>query len=124
VILGLRTDTPECQVRIGADEHSWEAGRGLADGLLGYLEDCLAKSGASFEDITGLVVFRGPGSFTGLRIGITVMNTIASARHIPIIGVTGDSWLEDGKAALSAGRDDRIVLPLYGSEPHITAPKK
>lgn len=124
MILGLRTDTPVCTVRIGSDDYSWEAGRGLADGLLGYLEDCLRRSGATFADLTGLVVFRGPGSFTGLRIGITVMNTIANARGIPIVGRDGDAWYADGCAALAGGRDDRIVLPLYGSAPHVTTPKK
>ena len=72
--------------------------------------------------IKGLAVFTGPGSFTGLRIGITTMNTIAYALDIPIVGTTGDDWLADGLARLRAGENDRIVTPHYGKPPNITKP--
>ena len=60
-------------------DYEWAAERNLARDMLAYLRDRLAERDASFRDITGIGVFRGPGSFTGLRIGITVLNTIAAA---------------------------------------------
>jgi tRNA threonylcarbamoyladenosine biosynthesis protein TsaB len=124
MILGLDTSTPVCRVYLGANEYSWEANRTLAHGLLGYLEECLRRENKYFHDLSGLVVFRGPGSFTGLRIGITVMNTIAASESIPIVGETGTDWLAAGTKRLDNYVNDRIVLPEYGGEAHITQPKK
>ena len=58
-------------------DYEWAAERNLARDMLAYLRDRLAENGASFADISGIGVFRGPGSFTGLRIGLAVLNTIA-----------------------------------------------
>ena len=124
MILALQTSEPTCHVWIDGTEYTWEAGRTLAHGLLAYLETTLANESKTFSDITAIVVFRGPGSFTGLRIGITVVNTIAASEHIPIVGTLGDDWLAVGIKRLDDGEDDRIVLPEYGGEAHITLAKK
>lgn len=105
-------------------EYSWEANRSLAHDMLAYLRDRLDEHGRTFDDITGIGVFRGPGSYTGLRIGLTVLNTIASTRQIPIVGVTGDAWTDQALKRLDAGRDDKIVLPEYGGEARVTQPRK
>ena len=101
-------------------EKKWNAGRELARDLLGEVE----KLVGDFANLTGVIVFRGPGSFTGLRIGITTANAIAYAQEIPIIGANGDDWLADGLEKLSNEEDDKIVLPKYGASPRITTPKK
>ena len=51
-------------------DYEWAAERNLARDMLAYLRDRLAENEASFADISGIGVFRGPGSFTGLRIGV------------------------------------------------------
>ena len=130
MILGINTSTPVCELRIVGDDggvilsDSWEAGRELSTGLLAYIEQSLQKAGASWGDLTGLIVYRGPGSFTGLRIGVTVMNTIARAQHIPIVGTSADDWAEDGFARLSHSEDDELLMPFYGAAPNITQPRK
>lgn len=103
---------------------TWEAGRGLAKGLLGFLEAQLATQQKTWADVTGLVVFKGPGSFTGLRIGITVFNTLAYANQLPLVGAMGDAWQTEGLVRLASGEDDGIVLPEYGGEANITQPRK
>ena len=105
-------------------DYEWAAERNLARDMLAYLRDRLAENGASFADISGIGVFRGPGSFTGLRIGLAVLNTIAHEQCIPIVGVTGDAWREECLARLQNGRNDEIVLPEYGAEARITKPRK
>ena len=105
-------------------DYEWAAERNLARDMLAYLYDRLAENGASFTDISGIGVFRGPGSFTGLRIGLAVLNTIAHEQRIPIVGVTGDVWREECLARLQNGRNDEIVLPEYGAEARITKPRK
>ena len=105
-------------------EHMWDAGRTLAKNILGYIDEGLSSAGLMYDDIDGLGVFRGPGSFTGLRIGLTVANTIASAQALPIVGATGDEWQQQSIDRLSRGESDTIVLPEYGSDARITKPRK
>lgn len=129
MILAIDTSTPECKMflirnnSVFADKN-WLAERRLALELLEQLETFLAENESTLKDIKGLVIFRGPGSFTGLRIGITVFNTLAEGLNIPIVGELGDDWLKQGIGRLSEGKVDTIVLPEYGMPPHITQPKK
>lgn len=128
MILFLKTSTPTCEVSfVDGDwryDTSWEAGRDLAKGLLQFLQDELLGQGKDWKDIIGLVVFKGPGSFTGLRIGITVMNSLSYANTLPIVGEMDDDWQTKGLERLSRGENDQIVLPEYGGEANITTPRK
>ena len=102
----------------------WQADRTLARDLLGYLRDSLAKYSASFADITAIGVFSGPGSYTGLRIGLTVMNTLAASLKVPIVGAGGKDWQAMCYERIRQGESDHIVLPDYGGDAHITKPRK
>lgn len=128
MILLIDTSTPICRLSmIAGDWHydtTWEAGRGLAKGLLGFLEQEISSQGKTWGDVTGLVAYKGPGSFTGLRIGITVFNTLAHANDWPIVGATGDDWQDTGLRRLELGENEEIVLPEYGGEANITKPRK
>lgn len=104
--------------------YDWQAERTLARDMLTYLRDTLAKHDLTLDDIAQIGVFRGPGSYTGLRIGLTVLNTIADAQNIPIVGGEGSDWEAQVIARLKAGENDRVVLPEYGNMPHITKPRK
>ena len=128
MILLLDTSTPECRLSlVDGDwryDATWEANRELAKGLLSYIQTQLESHQKTWTDLTGLGVFKGPGSFTGLRIGITVLNTIADSENIPIVGETGDDWREKAIKRLTNNESDRIVLPEYGGEANITQPRK
>lgn len=128
MILALNTASPTCYLRLIDNEvvyeHDWEANRMLADGLIQFLRESLNEHERTWDDIEGVIVFQGPGSFTGLRIGITVVNTLADARLVPIVGVSGDDWVAVGVNRLSRGENDRLVLPEYGREANITSPRK
>lgn len=130
MILAIKTDAPDCHMfllgpngRATASE-SWLAERRLAKELLSRAEAFLQKNTSSFDELTGLIVFRGPGSYTGLRIGITFMNSLAYGLAIPLVGEQADDWLAKGFMRLRKKQNDRIVLPEYGGLPHITTPKK
>jgi tRNA threonylcarbamoyladenosine biosynthesis protein TsaB len=130
-ILTLRTDKPEAEVGVYDMDgkqlgyHVWHAHRELSVTLLGVIRDELARLSATFQDIGAVVIFRGPGSFTGLRIGVTVANTLSYGLGVPIIGVAEEQdWIERGLTRLQAGEDDRLILPEYGAEAHITKQRK
>ena len=125
MILCIKTDNPTAELyayegsdRVGDDV--WQADRTLARDLLARIEKLSGKWGS----LSGIVVFEGPGSFTGLRIGITVANALADGLHIPIVGARGENWLEEGLTRVLAGENTHIVLPHYGADPHITLPRK
>jgi tRNA threonylcarbamoyladenosine biosynthesis protein TsaB len=128
MIILLDTSTPVCHISfIDGNfryDDEWESGRTLAKGLLGYVKDSLSKNNKTWKDISGIVAFKGPGSFTGLRIGLTVLNTLADSESIPIVGTTSDDWQLIGLNRLEKGENDELVMPEYGAEAHITTPRK
>ena len=128
MILLLDTSTSLCRLTIVDGEqrydHQWQADRQLAHGLLSYIIEQMHAHDFSWKDLTGIGVMQGPGSFTGLRIGLTVANTIADAEQLPIVGATADNWQDEVTMRLRAGENDKIVLPSYGSDATITKPRK
>ncbi len=128
MIILIDTSTSTCYLTLVSDQaqktYEWEAGRTLARDLLGYLRDRLLEQGLSFHDISGIGIMKGPGSFTGLRIGMAVMNTLADGLDIPIVGEHGEYWQKQALNRLNRNENDQIVLPEYGTEAHITKPRK
>ncbi len=55
--------------------------------LIPEIESMLKELGFSMEEMTRVYVTNGPGSFTGIRIGVTVANTISQVRNIPVYSV-------------------------------------
>lgn len=130
MILAIRTDQPRAELYLmgtdgrETDREVWDAGRQLSRQLLTNIDALLRRNNLSHQDLTGLVVFKGPGSFTGLRIGIAAGNTMAYGLGIPIAGAKGDNWLNRGINKLARdGQPGQVVLPEYGSEPNITKPR-
>lgn len=130
MLLGLKSDAPVAELYLYdvtgelVGEVSWEADRQLAHGLLKKIDEFLAEHDTTHEQLEGLFVFEGPGSFTGLRIGLTVMNTLAYAESIPIVGTRGDDWRKRAVSRLQSGETDQVVMPFYGADARITQPKK
>lgn len=128
MILLLDTSTPNCELTFYSngnfDKVLWNADRNLAHGLNKFIDDNLASRKLQFKDIKGLGIFEGPGSFTGLRIGITVFNTLANSLAVPIIGAKGEHWKKTVISRLDAGENSFLILPYYGSDAKITLPKK
>lgn len=129
MILTLRTDKPESEIGLYAGTtqvayEQWEAGRQLAETIHSKIESLLGLNGQAIKDIDGIVCFEGPGSFTGLRIGLTVANTLAYALGVPIVGVQDPDWIAVGLGRIQQGENDRQVVPFYGADVHITPQKR
>ena len=130
IILAIRTDKPEAEIGLFENHKqlaytTWQAHRELSNTIHLKLKKTLKRQGKTIEDIEGIVCFRGPGSFTGLRIGLTVANTLAyGLDDAPIVAGQGKDWLEKGITRLMKGESDKVALAEYGAAAHITLPKK
>lgn len=129
IILTIRTDKPEAEIGLFDDikqlgYQTWQAHRTLAETIHQQIEKLLNKYDIGLEDVGGIIVFQGPGSFTGLRIGISVANSLAYGLGIAIVCCKHENWLKEGIKMLISGQNDEVVTPAYGAPVRITTPKK
>ena len=111
--LALETATDRASVAIGdsaedAVEESLSGARRHAGALLPMIETVLRRRGVTLDQVSGLVVSDGPGSFTGLRVGATVGKALARARGLPLW--TAPSLIV--RAAGVAGAGEPLVLAV------------
>lgn len=102
----------------------WLAHRELTRTINLKIEEMLNKSRIGYSNISGVVVFEGPGSFTGLRIGMTVANSFAYSLNIPVVSAGSKTWIKKGTKKLLDGKNEKISIPKYGSDAHVSVPKK
>jgi tRNA threonylcarbamoyladenosine biosynthesis protein TsaB len=116
IVLGLDTATTATVVGVldGAgsvtevrDDPEPGARPGHANRLLGAAEAALTQAGVAWEEVERIAVGVGPGSFTGLRIGIATARALAQARGLPLVGVSSLEAL-----ALGAGEEEPLVLAV------------
>ena len=110
-------------------EVEWEAGRNLSADILIKLDELYQLAKREIKKTQGIIINSGPGSFTGLRIGISVANTISYTLNIPIVGVsdpkTAEALLEAGYGKLAKQAIFlQSIIPEYGREPNISQPKR
>ncbi len=128
LILTIRTDNPAAEIGLYQDQTKkdylkWEAHRELSSTIHLKIQQMLTTHKKQLSDLEGLVVYKGPGSFTGLRIGMTVADTLSYALNIPIVSATTEEWIALGIERLLNKENEVIALPEYGQEPHITKQK-
>ncbi|MDI6710099.1 MAG: tRNA (adenosine(37)-N6)-threonylcarbamoyltransferase complex dimerization subunit type 1 TsaB [Thermoanaerobacterales bacterium] len=132
LVLGIETTGPVLSVgltdgRQPLAETSLYGARIHSVRLLPAIKDLLAAAGRTCGDLTGVAVSRGPGSFTGLRIGLTVAKTLAQVLSLPAVGVSSLDVLaypltRNGGAAMALvpARRGEVYAALYegpGEEP-------
>lgn len=92
LVLGIETATNWCGVALWNDEgpvaaRAFVNHMELSSRLIPTIQSMLAEEDRQFGDLGGLAVSLGPGSFTGLRIGVATAKTLAQAGGLPIVGV-------------------------------------
>ncbi|MTH99737.1 tRNA (adenosine(37)-N6)-threonylcarbamoyltransferase complex dimerization subunit type 1 TsaB [Roseibium sp. RKSG952] len=65
-----------------------QIGRGHAEMLMGMIGDVMAEASTAFTDLDRIVVTKGPGSFTGLRVGLSVARGFGLVLDKPVVGIT------------------------------------
>lgn len=129
IILTIRTDKPNSELGLYRDESRiayiiWESHRRLAETIHLKINKLMRHQNMKLKDIQAIIVFKGPGSFTGLRIGLSVANALASGLQIAIVGSQDKDWVKQGVLKLQKAKNDVIVMPEYGALPNVSQPKK
>jgi tRNA threonylcarbamoyladenosine biosynthesis protein TsaB len=92
-ILNIETSTKNCSVSIAGNgktialKEIAEAGFSHAEKLHIFIEEALKESKISFQDLSAIAVSQGPGSYTGLRIGVSAAKGLCYALGIPLIAI-------------------------------------
>ena len=88
---------------------------------LELLEKFLKKNKVSFEDITKIVACSGPGSYTGIRVGLSLAQAFGFARNIPVHTITKNKIPADLLKLGSIKKSSTKIF--YGAKPNITMAK-
>ncbi|GAB6158457.1 tRNA (adenosine(37)-N6)-threonylcarbamoyltransferase complex dimerization subunit type 1 TsaB [Desulfotomaculum varum] len=114
-VLGIEAATPVAGVAVAADgcilaERLVNNRRTHSVNLLPMIKAVIEEAGISAGQIGAVAVSSGPGSFTGLRIGLTTAKTLAWLWQVPLVGV---STLE--ALALPLAAQDAIICPILNA---------
>jgi len=114
IVLALDTAGVDCAAAVydsGSDMMLGEAsdmiGKGHAEHLMGIVDRVLAQAGKKLAMVERIAVTIGPGSFTGIRVGVAAARGFALALNIPTVGIT---TLETMAAAQRVKTPGRAVL--------------
>jgi tRNA threonylcarbamoyladenosine biosynthesis protein TsaB len=113
MLLGIDTATDFASVALARPggkeplEENLLGARRHAAALVPMLESLLRRAGASLDDVRGVALSDGPGSFTGLRVGAAMAKALAHARQLPL-------WVAPSLLVRAAGvaQEGRLVLAI------------
>src|SRR6056297_986484 len=113
IILGIDTSSDICSVGLseGKDflgEINIKLRRRHSERLLPIIKNLLSETGLGMQDIDGVAVTDGPGSFTGLRIGLSTVQAFKKALEIPAYSV---STLEYMAYSIAQYYENSILIP-------------
>jgi len=111
-ILAIETSSPRLSLALGTDSHLLKEYQGPlqwrhAESLFEGMQKLLAQARWSVQSLNGVLVSTGPGSFTGIRIGLATARALGQALKIPVAGVSSLQTI-----AFSMLKPGRFVCPL------------
>jgi tRNA threonylcarbamoyladenosine biosynthesis protein TsaB len=125
MLLAVDTSTAQVGLALYDDsqvigEYAWRSSQRHTVELAPAISGLLTRCGLTMEAVSALGVALGPGSFTSLRVGLSLVKGLALARHLPLIGIPTLDILATAQAlsrlplavAIQAGRG-RLALGWY-----------
>ena len=112
-ILNIETATKNCSVALANEgktilcKEIAEEGYSHAERLHVFIEEIIKEAGISLNDLSAIAVSQGPGSYTGLRIGVSAAKGLCFALGIPLIAVDTLQVL-----ASQVNIDDGLIVPM------------
>jgi tRNA threonylcarbamoyladenosine biosynthesis protein TsaB len=114
-LLCIETATTVCSVCVTADDkilaHK-EINNGFshAENLHVFIQDVLKEANLSIKQLNAVAISKGPGSYTGLRIGVSTAKGLCYALQIPLISI--DTLQSMAYAVASAKKEDALYCPM------------
>jgi tRNA threonylcarbamoyl adenosine modification protein YeaZ len=130
-VLAIDTTEPNTGIGLMGDRltkiKTWVSERNQSQELLPKIAALLKANRVKPAELRQVAVNLGPGSFTGLRVGISVANAFGYGLDIPVIGkarLVGDARerIQQLLQLTTKIKRFRQVLPVYGAPPNITQP--
>jgi len=112
LILGIETSTKTCSIALAdgkkvRDEISLHLGLSHSERIIPLLDEILKRNGMAIKDVNGIAVSIGPGSFTGIRVGVSTARGLAQSLNIPLAGIPSLDGL-----AFGTGTSGEVVCPM------------
>ncbi len=132
IVLALDTSLEACSVAIADQgrvlaERSEPMPRGHQERLAPLVAELMAEAGIGFEKLDRIGVTVGPGSFTGLRVGLAFAKGLGFARAIPVVGIGTLEALAAGAvgpvAAVIDARRDQVYVQGFRDGVAATSPE-
>lgn len=117
-ILHLETSTKTCSVALSSDDkllslvESMDLNYSHAEKLNMFIEEAMNKAGLEMKDLSAIAISKGPGSFTGLRIGVSSAKGLAYALDIPLISCNTLHSLAKGFLLNNALSSSDLIVPM------------
>lgn len=98
--------------------------------IVGLVQELCTRLRVAPKAINGVIVVRGPGGFTAVRLSVAIANALGYTAKMPVVGIergdadTTATLLARGWVKFKRARASRLVTPLYAGQPNITSAKQ
>jgi len=89
-------------------------------GMILLIDEALVKAGVGKDELTHIAASAGPGSFTGIRIGVTTARTMAQMLDLPCIAVSSVEALAEGSRRKASDEGAKFIVPVINARRHQT----
>lgn len=127
-ILAIDTATRRNVLALGRDAtaveaaDTTEAGHRHGSHVLERMDALLVAAGCSLAEVEAIAVGTGPGSFTGMRVGLATAKTLAYVRSLPLVDVPTSDALRLALATAGGDPASVVVLPAGARDHYLAAP--
>lgn len=128
LVLAIDTATPYLVLGLPQSERVVRMDRRHAEALWENLEQFLQHSGVALSQLQGIAIGQGPGSYTGLRIGLSVGLGLARGLSIPLVGVGTLAAVayryQQNTTVAHSQRNGMAYVASFNANPHTFSPHK